>query len=90
MKAIDLYSGVGGWSLGLKMAGVDVIQSYEWWSPAAETLINNLGGDVSIADIRTLPLSSIPLDIDIIVGSPPCTQFSYSNRGGSGDIYDGL
>ena len=90
MKAIDLYSGVGGWSLGLKMAGVDVIQSYEWWSPAAETLINNLGGDVSIADIRTLPLSSIPLDIDIIVGSPPCTQFSYSNRGGSGDIYEGL
>ena len=28
--------------------------------------------------------------IDIVVGSPPCTQFSYSNRGGSGDLEDGI
>jgi len=72
------------------MAGINVIQSYEWWGPAAETLKNNLGGEVSIVDIRALPLESIPSDIDIVVGSPPCTQFSYSNRGGSGDVYDGL
>ena len=26
----------------------------------------------------------------MVVGSPPCTQFSYSNRGGSGDLVDGM
>ena len=31
LKAIDLYSGIGGWSLGFKMAGVDICTSYEWW-----------------------------------------------------------
>jgi DNA (cytosine-5)-methyltransferase 1 len=28
--------------------------------------------------------------VDVVVGSPPCTQFSFSNRGGTGDIADGL
>src|SRR3546814_17212767 len=37
-----------------------------------------------------LALADLPDDIDIVVGSPPCTQFSYSNRGGGGDIADGL
>ncbi len=25
VRAIDLYSGVGGWSLGLRLAGVEVV-----------------------------------------------------------------
>jgi DNA (cytosine-5)-methyltransferase 1 len=28
--------------------------------------------------------------VDIVVGSPPCTDFSFSNRGGAGDISHGL
>ena len=28
-RAIDLYSGIGGWSLGLEMAGIDVAASFE-------------------------------------------------------------
>jgi DNA (cytosine-5)-methyltransferase 1 len=72
------------------MAGIEVIQSYEWWKPAATTLQKNLGGAVSQVDIRNLSLDELPIDVDLVVGSPPCTQFSYSNRGGSGDIEDGL
>jgi site-specific DNA-cytosine methylase len=41
-------------------------------------------------DIRRLSLQDLPRDIDIVVGSLPCTQFSFSNRGGGGDIADGL
>jgi DNA (cytosine-5)-methyltransferase 1 len=90
LRAIDFYSGVGGWSLGFKMAGIDMIQSYEWWNKANQTnAINNRHSTVEI-DIRTLPLESLPESIDIVVGSPPCVEFSYSNRGGSGDISDGL
>lgn len=90
LRAIDLYSGIGGWSLGLKMAGIDVVSSYEWWDKANRTNKNNNHHLASEVDIRQLKLKDIPTGIDIVVGSPPCTQFSYANRGGSGDIEDGL
>ena len=90
LRAIDLYSGVGGWALGLRMAGIEVIASYEKWGPANETNFKNNHHQAQTVDIRGLVLADLPKDIDIIVGSPPCTQFSYSNRGGSGNISDGL
>lgn len=90
LRAIDLYSGVGGWSLGLSMAGIEVVSSYEWWSPANLTNLKNNRHSATEIDIRQLELDQLPKKIDVVVGSPPCTQFSYSNRGGSGDIADGL
>ena len=90
LRAIDLYSGIGGWSLGLKMAGVEVVASYEWWGPANQTNQKNNGHQTTEIDIRSLALETLPSEIDFVVGSPPCTQFSYANRGGSGDIEDGL
>ena len=90
MQAIDLYSGVGGWSLGLRLAGIDVTESYERWSAANETNRKNNGHRVHDVDIRALELTRLPEAIDLVVGSPPCTEFSFANRGGKGDISDGL
>lgn len=90
MRAIDLYAGIGGWSLGLRLAEVEVVASYEWWQPAIDTHNGNHGGDFGPVDIRQLKLADLPQDIDLVVGSPPCTEFSYSNRGGSGDIVEGM
>ncbi|MCH9052887.1 MAG: DNA (cytosine-5-)-methyltransferase [Proteobacteria bacterium] len=90
MKAIDLYSGIGGWALGLRIAGIDVVASYELWKNAADTEERNLRTPVHLVDIRKLEFSLLPPDVDIVVGSPPCTEFSFSNRGGSGDIANGL
>lgn len=89
-RAIDLYSGVGGWSLGLRLAGVEVVASYELWGPANETNFKNNSHQAQTVDIRRLALDDLPDGIDIVVGSPPCTQFSFSNRGGRGDLEDGL
>lgn len=89
-RAIDLYSGVGGWSLGLQLAGVEVVASYELWGPANETNFKNNSHQAQTVDIRRLALEDLPPNIDIVVGSPPCTQFSFSNRGGGGDLADGL
>ncbi len=90
MRAIDLYAGIGGWSLGLRLAGVEVVASYEWWQPAIDTHNGNHGGAFGPQDIRQLRLADLPTGIDLVVGSPPCTEFSYSNRGGSGNITEGL
>jgi DNA (cytosine-5)-methyltransferase 1 len=89
-RAIDLYSGVGGWGLGLRLAGVEVVASYEFWGPANETNFKNNFHQAQTVDIRRLALDDLPDNIDLVVGSPPCTQFSYSNRGGGGDLADGL
>jgi len=90
LRAIDLYSGIGGWTVGLQLAGIKVVAAYEWWGPAAETYEKNLGKSVTRVDIRTIDLNDLPQRIDIVVGSPPCTEFSYSNRGGNGDLAEGL
>lgn len=90
MKAIDLYSGVGGWSLGLRLAGIDVCASYEKSEAANKTNRSNNGHQAFTADIRKLNLADLPKNIQIIVGSPPCTQFSFSNRGGNGDLSEGF
>lgn len=90
LRAIDLYSGVGGWSLGLHLAEIDVCASYEIVEVASATNRQNNRHQVYTTDIRKLNLDSLPSGVDVVVGSPPCTQFSYSNRGGSGDLADGL
>lgn len=90
MRAIDLYAGIGGWGLGLKLAGIDLVASYERWKPAIATHNGNLGGDIEPVDIRELALADLPPNIELVVGSPPCTEFSYANRGGKGDIAEGL
>lgn len=93
MAAIDLYSGIGGWTLGFRMAGIEVLSSYEWWRDANRTHNMNFGSDHAETDIRQLDLERDlpnPQDVRYVVGSPPCTQFSYANRGGNGNIKDGL
>jgi DNA (cytosine-5)-methyltransferase 1 len=90
VRAVDLYAGIGGWSLGLRLAGVEVVASYEWWQAAVDTHNGNHGGDLKPTDVRQLRLEDLPSDIDLVVGSPPCTEFSYSNRGGGGNINEGL
>ena len=90
MRALDLYSGIGGWSLGLRAASINVVGAYEIWPEAVATYNANLGKRHQPADVRTLDLQKLPKNIDLVVGSPPCTEFSFSNRGGGGDLAEGL
>jgi len=90
--AIDLYSGIGGWTLGAKLAGTKIVASYEWWSEANNTHNQNFSTHNENIDIRKMSFDDVPKPgtIDFVLGSPPCTQFSFANRGGNGDIADGL
>lgn len=93
MKAIDLYSGIGGWTLGMKLNGIEHLKSFEWNKESNTTHNYNFGTDTKEIDIRKLDFEKQlpkPGSVDIVVGSPPCTQFSYANKGGGGDIQDGL
>lgn len=89
MQFVDLYAGAGGWSVGLSLAGLTPAFSAEIWKTANRTRDWNLGGTSERIDIRALDPDQVP-ECDFLVGSPPCTQFSYANRGGNGDLADGL
>lgn len=92
MNCIDFYSGIGGWTLGMKLSGIDHIRSFEWNKHSNKTHNMNFNTTTEEIDIRKLDFNSLPEvgSIDFIVGSPPCTQFSFSNKGGGGDIQEGL
>ncbi|HDS1649807.1 TPA: DNA cytosine methyltransferase [Stenotrophomonas maltophilia] len=84
MTAIDLFSGCGGLTLGLKMAGFQVLAGVEIDAKAAHTYrINH--NDVSLihGDIReTDPVSlmkSLEMErgeLDLLAACPPCQGFS--------------
>ncbi len=78
--AIDLFSGCGGLSLGLKRAGFDIRAAVEIDGIARNTYTANLPGiplfkdalDVSADDLRTACGNE---EIDLLAGCAPCQGF---------------
>ncbi|MDQ3190592.1 MAG: DNA (cytosine-5-)-methyltransferase [Bacteroidota bacterium] len=92
-RAIDLYSGIGGWTLGMKLSEIENVASFEWWKDANQTHNFNFGTahrEINIREINIEQDLIFDQPIDFVVGSPPCTQFSFANKGGNGNIADGL
>lgn len=100
LRVIDLFCGAGGFSEGFYQAGFDVVLGVDNWRPACEThKLNGLGVTLN-KDLLKVQLDDVISikdelerkhgDIDIIIGSPPCTEFSYAKKGGKGDIEKGM
>ncbi len=92
-SAIDLYSGIGGWTLGMKLSGINNVASFEWWDEANQTHnlnFNTNHKDINIRELNVKEHLDFRERIHFVVGSPPCTQFSFANKGGNGNIQDGL
>ncbi|MCI4342006.1 MAG: DNA cytosine methyltransferase, partial [Thermoplasmata archaeon] len=90
LTSADLFSGAGGLTEGFHQAGFEVLASLDNWGPAAETHARNYPKiEMFHADILEFEPSELPR-VDVLIGSPPCTEFSYSNRGGAGDLGLGM
>ncbi|HIC4054000.1 TPA: DNA cytosine methyltransferase, partial [Salmonella enterica] len=84
MKAIDLFCGAGGLTVGLKMAGFDVISAIEKEAIVSETYnFNHPDVNLITEDIRVV--SPVELmrklkiqqgELDLLAGCPPCQGFS--------------
>src|SRR5690606_19850983 len=83
MRAVELFAGAGGMSLGLMRAGVDVVAAFDSWTPAVDTYRRNLGGYIrqhDLKDVYGVGQMLIQLAPDMIVGGPPCQDFSVAGE----------
>lgn len=97
-RAIDLFAGPGGLSLGLTAAGFEVIAAVELDPDAGKTYRNNIGNHTEIQDItkfkpKTLHKKLIDSgvlvegeQISLIAGGPPCPGFSLIGRSKISDL----
>ncbi|MFC1828049.1 DNA cytosine methyltransferase [Thermodesulfobacteriota bacterium] len=79
-QAIDLFSGVGGLSLGLHEAGWDVIEGFEIDQAAVDNYeINFPASKVFHEDVKEINFSKYK-GIGLIAGGPPCQPFSVAGK----------
>lgn len=77
MKTIDLFSGPGGLSIGLRRAGFDVEACVEFKRDAVETYSRHHPEAIHYnLDIREIDFTPHRQKIDFVVGGPPCQPFS--------------
>lgn len=84
MKVLDLFSGIGGFSLGLEKAGFETVAFCEIDAKARMVLKKHWPDIPIFEDIRELnyeKLQSIGLDIDVICGGFPCQDISVAGKG---------
>lgn len=89
---VDLFSGAGGLSLGLKMAGWEAIAASDFDTSACATYRRNFPGvDVIDGDIRKVSWDSLKGKVDLVAGGPPCQPFSVAgNQRADQDVRDML
>lgn len=104
LRVLDLYCGAGGFSEGFRQAGFDIVAAIDNWAPALEShKINGLGDSDGFDMLKLIDEGGFELAkekaegfqrkygrIDVLIGSPPCTEFSYAKKAGKGDIEKGM
>jgi DNA (cytosine-5)-methyltransferase 1 len=87
---ISLFSGGGGLDIGFERAGFKILFATDIDGICCKTLNANKGNALSDemtvvqSDIWDLDLTQLPLEVDFVVGGPPCQTFSASGRRAGG------
>lgn len=77
---VDLFSGAGGWTVGLEEAGLSHLASLDSDPEACRTAEGHSEGPVFCASVLDPPSELLDLRPTILVGSPPCQGFSTQGR----------
>jgi len=90
MNIIDLFSGPGGLSMGLRRSGLKVLANVELNRDAMETYAAHDAAATHFnEDVRGISFESYRGKVDIVVGGPPCQPFSIGGlRKGNSDERD--
>lgn len=81
LSVVDLFAGVGGFSLGFRQAGFKVIGAVELSKHHAEVYGLNLTDvDVHREDVQTTSAESFMGVADVVIGAPPYEAFLATNK----------
>lgn len=82
MKVVDLFSGCGGMSLGFQKAGFEVVAAYDFWEPCVRVYRDNFKHPIHFEDLREKEVQEkiSVYNPDIIIGGPPCQDFSSAGK----------
>lgn len=78
MKIVGLFAGIGGFELGLRVAGHETVLTCECWAPAVAVLAERLGGVPNHPDIREL--ADLPEEAELVCGGFPCQDLSQAGK----------
>lgn len=83
MNCIDLFAGCGGLTLGFQNAGIRILSAFDNWKPSIEVYRNNFDHPIHCIDLsdNNLDLTLFRnYNADIIIGGPPCQDFSSAGK----------
>lgn len=93
MRTVDLFCGCGGLSLGFENAGFEIVSAYDNWMSALDVYQNNFthpSSQLDLGDVEQSVKEIITYRPEMIIGGPPCQDFSSAgNRNennGRGDL----
>lgn len=85
MRVLDLFSGIGGFALGLEACGMETVAFCEQDGFARRVLKKNFPDAWIYDDVRTLTAKRLKHDgnmpIDLICGGFPCQDISLAGKG---------
>jgi DNA (cytosine-5)-methyltransferase 1 len=90
LRILSFFTGCGGLDLGFEQAGFETVFATDIDAASCDTLKLNLGSHfnsnmhVEQADIVSMNPNSLPKNIDLVIGGPPCQSFSASGRRAGG------
>ncbi len=90
MKAIDLFAGWGGFTLGAERAGVDVVWAANHWELAVEAHAINHPNTLHVCqDLRQADWTRLPR-YDLLLASPACQGHSTASQPRRRQYHDAL
>lgn len=91
MRIVDLFAGCGGMSRGFENAEHEVVAAFEYWDDAVACYKANFNHQVFQQDLSNYIESADMIRNfrpDMIIGGPPCQDFSHAGKRTEGDRAD--
>ena len=76
--ALGAFIFAGGFTVGIKRAGFDVLAHFESGDFGVATTVRNHGDFPVFTDPKTWPVSSFADKVDFVYANPPCAPFSHA------------